>query len=165
MARNFPDELSRWVVLESEPSHSMGTCAAYNNDKGYEYFKMINSKNCLSRSEIFAVFSSAFAFPWYFNDNWDSFFECISELDNLLTAEYGIFFYNSESALDAQPYIDLIQLLSTLDPANDKAIGKIVFQVSPSGSGMLKSILTKLNLPYTSYHIHKLPNTIEWKRL
>lgn len=76
--------------------------ALASRDYGALSVRMVDLRNCANRNDAFSAFSSALRFPTYFADNWDSFEECLADLDTpdrgllLLVLWFGILFPRNE---------------------------------------------------------------------
>lgn len=83
----------------------------YNTIKKYKY---INGEKCTNLRKTFKEFSKIFRFHKYFSYNWDSFDECINDLDWLNEDEYILIIDNCEKLLEKNEE-DFKHLLKLLD--------------------------------------------------
>src|SRR5438132_9903762 len=76
--------------------------------------RVIRSRRCLTRKELFHELAAALQFPYYFGDNWDAVDECLNDLEWLQAEAYVLFITNSDALLESEPLEELIMLRRVL---------------------------------------------------
>lgn len=64
--------------------------------------KMIRGDKCKTVVSLFDEFAAAFQFPYYFGQNWDSFNECLNDLEWMRMSSYVLFINNINCLLEAE---------------------------------------------------------------
>ena len=96
--------------------------------------RIARGRKMLVRQSLFDETAAALQFPWYFSDNWDSFEECLGDLDWLsskhivLGISSAVDLLKEESDESLQVFSDIVQRAVTAHSQRVQRSVHVVFQ-------------------------------------
>lgn len=113
--------------------------------KKEKYEQIIDvKKNIHEKDKLFELYSSQLQFPEYFGKNWDSFYDCMCNLEHLNKKSFLIIHENvpfRESATDRTAYIDVLVDLESILSEEQNQIYQIDIAFPLKNKSKLEKIL------------------------
>ncbi|MEV6561697.1 barstar family protein [Nocardia sp. NPDC051756] len=106
------------IAVVASTLHDFGRAEGRLESSGYRVVH-VRGTRMAKTADLFAEFSAAFQFPWYFGQNWHAFDECMTDLDEWLPPGprgYAVAVWHADSVLikDKSALETLIRSLNSI---------------------------------------------------
>ncbi len=119
----------------------------------------IRGKKCSTKQSLFDEFGAVLQFPYYFGENWDTFEECLADLEWLSAEAYLLFIPDAEYLLadfpeDFRTFIDILQSVALERAGREPPVPfHPVLQCEPESKERLVSKLQETGADFSVYSL------------